>query len=239
MVMLPPRRILFSWAATEYCVPPKVLRSSSLCVMVIFVPLTALGQWAFYPKQHVLRVQRPELLSGSRLDRAQLGQPGATESYSHPFCAWSEPAAVGCCKHLAPALPRTLLTPRGSSIQRKPSPSHLPSPFQKGFKSTAGTRLHPEPPLLSRLKPWAPQVPLPSVANAEIRNSPPLQISGEERSQSDTGRETETTLVCSFPQQGRRWQQKQNSSAFTQLDPKTVPINTQWEGTKTMEPNSQ
>lgn len=93
---------------------------------------------------------------------------------------------MGCCKHPCLAgycsvkdLARSTLpnlTPSGSAAQKKPSISHLPSPFQPASK-TAAARLHPDPPLLSRLKPCqacAPKVPLSSVAYAGIHNNSPL-----------------------------------------------------------------
>lgn len=109
------------------------LRSYSLCMMVILVPLTPLGQWAFYPKWCLLRAWRPGLLSGSGL-APSLGSKELLRVILIHFGLGASQQLWGATNiHTwlasAPSILQNL-TPSGSTIQKKPSNSHLPSPLQ-------------------------------------------------------------------------------------------------------------
>lgn len=186
MVMLPPRRILSSWIATEYCVTPNVPQKLLIVYDGYFCSTDSFGAMSLLPKVMCTQSVKTWIAQWEWIS-THPGQQGATETYSHPFCAWSEPATVGCYKHPCLAgfcsLPSCQVSPQvAAPSKRNPAPVTCQAPSRRLQKHW---RIHPDPPLLSRLKPcqaWAPKVTLSSVENADICNSsPPLQTSGEER----------------------------------------------------------
>lgn len=154
--MLPPRRILFSWTATEYCVTPNVPQKLLIVYDGYFCSTDSFGAMSLLSKvtQHTQSI-KIQIAQWERTS-AQPGQQGATESYSHPFCAWSESASVGRCNihaWLAPALSRTLLPPCcqispqvAAPSKRNPAPVTCQAPssqLQKHCSNQAASRPSP------------------------------------------------------------------------------------------------
>lgn len=178
---LPPRKITSSWTATKHCLTSSQPQKLFILYEHHFCSPDSYGAMSLLYKVTHTESVKPWITQWEGIS-ARPGKQGATESYSHPFHAWSEPVPMGCCKHQPGWLPfckgpyASSATKSHPKWQQRPKETQYQSPAIS--KNAAVSRLHPDPSLLSRLKPrqaWASAVPLSSAAIADVQSDSPLQ----------------------------------------------------------------